>query len=190
MSRYSLPVVKLLCPVVLAVLIHTLCLARVSAGAARSDTSGIIPDSGNAGSGDFAFHPRKSSLLAVGLSAAAPGVGQIYNGSYWKPPVIWGFGVYWISEWIQLNKSYKDYRNQYSASITPSQTLGDLTLLSQRDFYRDERDKFAWYLGALYALNLLDAYVSANLYDFEVSPNLGLDGKAAPGVTATIRWKF
>jgi len=186
-SRYSLPVVKFSCPVVLAVLVHAFCLAQVGTG---SDSLRAIPDSGSRSSVETGFHPSKSAWLAVGLSAAAPGVGQLYNGSYWKAPVIWALGTYWISEWIQLNKSYKDYRNRYNASIQPSQTLGDPTLLSQRNFYRDERDKFAWYLGALYALNLLDAYVSANLYDFDVGQDLGLDGRAAPRVTATIRWKF
>ena len=136
------------------------------------------------------FHAKKSPWLAVGLSAVAPGVGQIYNADYWKPPIIWGVGGYWVSVWIELDNKYKDYGEQYTKSISLSSPDGNGQYLRLRNFYRDERDKFAWYLGALYFLNLLDAYVGANLYDFDVSPDLGTDGKISPRVTATIRLKF
>ena len=126
----------------------------------------------------------------MGLSAALPGLGQIYNRSYWKVPVIWGLSGYWIYEWLKLNKDYKDYAGQYTRSIPVAPPAGDGRLLGLRDFYRDERDKFAWYLGALYFLNLVDAYVSAQLYDFDVSPDLGLDGRMTPRVSATIRWRI
>ena len=126
----------------------------------------------------------KSTGLAVLLSAVAPGVGQIYNESYWKPPIIWGLGGYWVYEWIKLNDKYQDFRTQFSQNPSNDQ------LKRIRDFYRDERDKFAWYLGALYVVNLLDAYVGASLYDFNVSPDLGLDGVIVPRVTATLRLRF
>lgn len=117
------------------------------------------------------YRPSKNAWLAVGLSAAAPGLGQLYDESYWKIPVIWGLGGYWIAEWIQMNRNYQDYRDQYLKSFAVS-PAGDNHLLSVRNFYRDERDKFAWYLGALYVLNLVDAYVGAQLYDFDVGPDL------------------
>ncbi len=136
------------------------------------------------------YQPTKRPWVAVGLSAALPGAGQIYNETYWKVPVIWGLGGYWIYEWIQQNKKYQDYREQYSASISTLLPNGNSQYLQLRDFYRDERDAFAWYLGALYFLNLVDAYVGANLYDFDVSPDLTADGKLVPKVTATVRVKF
>lgn len=145
-------------------------------------------------SGDTLHPParsHKNPWLAVGLSAALPGAGQIYNQNYWKPPIIWGFAGYWIYEWFQNNNSYKDYRSQYAASISPNTPNGNLQIQQLRDFYRDERDKFAWYLGALYFLNLIDAYVSSSLFDFDVSSDLGMrTPSASPGVTATLRLKF
>ena len=123
------------------------------------------------------FQPRKRPWVAVGLSAVLPGLGQIYNETYWKVPLIWGLGGYWVSEWIQQNNHYQEFRDKYSASITPQLPSGNGQYLQLRDFYRDERDSFAWYLGALYFLNLVDAYVGANLYDFDVTPDLGADGK-------------
>ena len=136
------------------------------------------------------YHQHKSPWLAVGLSAIAPGAGQIYNTNYWKAPLIWGLSGYWIYEWIKLNKKYKDSGDQYSQSILIDPPAGNARYLSNRDFYKDERDKFAWFLGGLYLLNLVDAYVGAHLYDFDVSPDLGLDGRIEPRVTATLRLRF
>ena len=129
-------------------------------------------------------------MLAVGLSAILPGAGQIYTKNYWKVPVILGLGGYWVYEWIKLNNNYKDFRDRYSASIQAIPPDGDGQLRSIRDFYHDERDKFAWYLGGLYFLNLVDAYVGAHLYDFEVTPDLATDGSIIPKVTATVRFTF
>lgn len=99
------------------------------------------------------------------MSALLPGLGQIYNETYWKVPIIWGLGGYWVYEWIRLNEKYQDYGDRFAANPTAP----DGSQLKRiRDFYRDERDRFAWYLGALYFVNLLDAYVGANLYDFSV----------------------
>ena len=149
-----------------------------------------IPDSTSVSSTEATpFHPRKSPWLAVGLSAAVPGLGQLYNENYWKPPIIWGLGGYWIYEWIHLNNSYKDFREQYEVSLMTS-TGGNSQYLRLRDFYRDERDKFAWFLGALYFLNLVDAYVGANLYDFDVGPELMMNGSVVPKMKATLRLRF
>ena len=137
-----------------------------------------------------AFRPTKSPWLAVGLSAALPGAGQVYNENYWKVPVIAGLAGYWIYEWVKLNNQYKDYRDQYNQSLVVLPPSGLPRLGEIRDFYHDERDKFAWYLGALYFLNLVDAYVGAHLYDFDVSPDLTADGRIVPKVSATFRWKL
>ncbi len=132
----------------------------------------------------------KSPWLAVGLSAALPGLGQIYDRSYWKLPIIWGLGGYWVYELIHLNNNYKDFRDQYTNSITPLLPGGNNQFLNLRDFSRDERDRFAWYLGALYLLNLVDASVGASLVDFDVGPDLTAGGRAAPGVRASVRLAF
>ena len=112
------------------------------------------------------YQQTKSTLLAMGLSAVLPGAGQIYNESYWKAPIIMGIGGWFVYEWIQNNDLYKDYRDQYQASITTTTPNGNSRLLTIREFYRDQRDGFAWYLGLLYAINILDAYVDASLFDF------------------------
>jgi hypothetical protein len=97
---------------------------------------------------------------------------------------------YWIYEWRQNNTKYWDYRSQYAQSVGPEIPGGNRQLLNLRDHYRDQRDAFAWYLGAIYFLNLVDAYVSANLFDFDVGPDLTVAGRGYPSVNATIRVRF
>ena len=135
-------------------------------------------------------HSKRSPWLAVGLSALIPGAGQVYNENYWKPLVIWGLTGYWVYEWMKLNTRYNASRIDFEQSISPFLPDGNSQFKYARDFYRDERDKFAWYLGALYFLNLVDAYVGAQLYDFDVSPDLSSDGRIVPKMTATLRYHF
>lgn len=117
----------------------------------------------------------KSPGTAMLLSAILPGAGQVYNTSYWKVPIILGFGIYFISYYLDSDRRVEDYRQQYLASlqVTPG---GDPTLLAMRDFYLGERDTFVWYFCILYFLNIVDAYVDASLYGFDVSPTLDMQG--------------
>ncbi|MGA7160373.1 MAG: DUF5683 domain-containing protein [Bacteroidota bacterium] len=123
-------------------------------------------------SSDTVRRPGKSTTVALLASLVVPGAGQIYNGSYWKPPILWGVGYYFISVYNQQNKLYQQSRRAYAASINSNQVDGDQNILRLRDFYHNQRDTFAWYLAIEYIVNLLDAYVDASLYNFEVSPNL------------------
>ncbi len=114
----------------------------------------------------------KSPWGAVLRSAIIPGWGQIYNESYWKAPVVWGFAAYFVYIWIDNNKSYKHYRDLYTSikdSPDYDNSYKERIRVGYRDFYRDQRDEFAIYLGITYVLNLLDAYVDAHLFDFSVS---------------------
>ncbi len=108
---------------------------------------------------DSVFIMTKSPWGAVLRSALIPGFGQIYNESYWKAPIIWGLAGWFIYNWNDLNNLYKDNQELYKLN---NQSIYRI----RRDFYRDQRDKFAIYLGLLYFLNLVDAYVDAHLFDF------------------------
>lgn len=118
------------------------------------------------------FKMKKEPWKAVAYSAVLPGAGQFYNESYWKIPVIWGLGGYFVYELIDNNNSYLDYKDQYLNSQTPENPDGNLSLKSLRDFYKDQRDNFIIYSVILYVVNLIDAYVDAQLYDFDVSDKL------------------
>jgi hypothetical protein len=125
------------------------------------------------------FQPTKTPMLALGLSAIFPGAGQIYDESYWKVPIIWALGGYWVYEYIDNNSKYKDYQDKYLQSLVDIPGAGNNYYKKSRDFYRDERDKFGWYMGVLYIANILDAYIAAHLYDFDVTPDLGEQGQVS-----------
>jgi hypothetical protein len=115
---------------------------------------------------DTVFVMSKSPWGAVARSAVIPGWGQFYNESYWKIPVIWGTAAWFVYNWVDNNNLYNDYKSLYQSS--ESEYYRRL-----RNFYRDQRDKFTIYLGLLYLLNLVDAYVDAHLFDFNVNENVG-----------------
>src|SRR5690606_6454807 len=62
-----------------------------------------------------------SPKIATILSAALPGLGQVYNKSYWKVPVIYaGFaGLGYVVS--QNHIFYSDFKNQYDAYRTYSE---------------------------------------------------------------------
>ena len=110
---------------------------------------------------DTIFIMKKSPWSAVLRSAVIPGFGQFYNESYYKIPIIWGLGAWFIYGWIQNNDEYVTNKNLFIDT-------GLQTFKSKRDFYRDQRDNFTIYFVLLYLLNLVDAYVDAHLFDFNV----------------------
>jgi hypothetical protein len=110
---------------------------------------------------DSVFISTKSPWTAVLMSAVIPGAGQIYNESYWKAPLIWALSGWLVYNWIQNNKDYKYYKDLFSQ--TQIENYRRL-----RTSYRDQRDVFTIYMGLTYFLNLVDAYVDAQLFDFSV----------------------
>jgi hypothetical protein len=140
---------------------------------------------------DTVLRRGKSTTVAMLASLVVPGAGQIYNEAYWKTPLIWGLGYYFVSIYRQQNTLYQQYRNEYSAAIDtiPATVILPLKvqkLKDNRDFYHSQRDTFGWYIAITYLINVLDAYVDASLYSFEVSPNL----QPSNDLRATLRVRF
>ncbi len=121
---------------------------------------------------DSAFHMTKSPLEAVLLSAVIPGAGQVYLHQAWKVPIIYALAGGFLYGALLQNSRYfaaMDSVNNRFARHTAVDTLNALAWEGPREFYRNDRDKWWIYLGLAYIANVLDAYVSANLYDFDVS---------------------
>lgn len=116
-------------------------------------------------SSDTGFVMQKSPWGAVLRSAIIPGLGQFYNESYWKIPIIWGTGALLILGWVDNNNLYTENKDLFSSTGQPIYQY-------RRDFYRNQRDNFSIYLVILYVLNLVDAYVDAQLYDFTVEEDM------------------
>jgi len=119
---------------------------------------------------DSVFVMSKSPWGAVLRSAILPGWGQFYNESYWKIPVIWGGIGALAYGWVDRNKLTVKYRDLYNKSLLESEN-GKSEYKQLREFYKDQRDLFAVFMGLAYFLNLVDAYVDAHLFDFDVSKN-------------------
>lgn len=140
---------------------------------------------------------HKSALAAV-LFSVIPGGGQIYNGSYWKVPIVWGVQAYFVYEWIANNRVYRSYQQELSDSLAagPPYNSSDLTrqgdietLIKLRNTALGQRDSYAWYIAGAYLLSMLDAYVDAELSGFNVSPNLSV-APTGKTVALSFRMKF
>jgi Family of unknown function (DUF5683) len=147
---------------VLVLLIANKAMAQFTVSSATRDTTVVAADTGE-------FHMSKSPLEAVLLSAAIPGAGQVYLGQAWKLPIIYGLiGGFAYGVLIQ-NSRYHWEIDSVSAALTRGDSALSLDYASAREFYRDDRDKWWIYLGITYIAQILDAYIAANLYDFDVS---------------------
>lgn len=123
---------------------------------------------------------KHSPLKATIMSAALPGLGQVYNGKWWKVPIIYGGfgGLIYSSVFNDLKR--QEYRSAYLLRVdddpnTVDQFDGvysDANLRELVDFYQRNRDLSLIFTGVLYALNIIDASVDAHLKDFDVSDDL------------------
>ncbi len=119
------------------------------------------------------FQMTKSPWQAVLRSMLIPGLGQYYNESYWKIPIILGAFTYLGYQWKINNDNYFNYKSLFQNSINNNQS--NYNYYKLREFYRDQRDLFAVYIGLAYLLNLIDAYVDSHLFDFNVTENSQLN---------------
>lgn len=111
---------------------------------------------------DTSFVMKKVPSKALLRSAVLPGLGQIYNESYWKAPLIWSLLGYYFYGYHHYDGLYRDNRTLFM------QTEHEV-YRRRRDDYRNQRDLFAVYAGMTYCLNLLDAYVDAHLFEIGFS---------------------
>ena len=144
-----------------------------------------------------------SSSKAVMYSAIFPGLGQIYNRKYWKLPLVYGafMGCAYAITWN--SKNLEDYSTAYTdiksddpktnnswidfipANANPEDYIKDQSFQDQlkrnKDYFRRNRDLSIIITVGVYLLCMVDAYVDAELFDFDISPDLSM--RVAPSVT-------
>ena len=140
-----------------------------------------------------AFKPDPTRV--VWMAAIIPGYGQILNRKYWKLPIVYGgflgcaYAVSWNSGMYQtyLN-AYRDILSgdpanaSYLQLIPTGRTVDSYggteafkaILKSKQENYRRYRDLSIIATVAYYALTIVDAFVDAQLYDFDISPDLSM----------------
>ena len=136
-------------------------------------------------------NPQRALWLALVL----PGAGQIYNRKFWKLPIFYGgfLGCIYALSWN--NMMYKDYSQAYldimdddptTASYNKFLHLGvQITSANEerykeifkgrKDKYRRWRDMSIFVMIGIYALSVIDAYVDAELSEFDISKDLSLE---------------
>lgn len=138
----------------------------------------------------FSPSPRK----AVIFSAIFPGLGQIYNRKYWKLPIVYGafagltYAITWNNGYYQdYLGAYKDIMDDnpatnrwhnmlpYGQDPESVDTQWFTGVLKQRkDYYRRYRDLSIIGTVGVYLLFIVDAYVDAQLFDFDMGPDLSM----------------
>ena len=142
---------------------------------------------------DTTIKKTKNPRLALFLSMGVPGLGQIYVGKYWKVPIIYtvfGTGGYFIyNSHVEYKKYLNDLNNllRYqmhidTLEIGEERTIpepiyetaynDEQTLTKYKDRYRRQRDLTLFIMVAFWSLNIIDAYVDAHFYSFDVSEDL------------------
>lgn len=119
---------------------------------------------------------------AIRRSAVLPGWGQVTNGRWWKVPIIYG-GFIGLGLAIDFNQKYyrKFIRELQFRDEFPDKTSDpDLVritdqqgLIQYKDYYRRNRDLSVLAAVGLYAINIIDAYVDAKFFRFDISDELG-----------------
>jgi hypothetical protein len=142
-------------------------------------------------SADTATIYKPDPKKAIWYSVLCPGLGQLYNRRYWKLPFV-GAGVIGVAYAINWNsKYYNAYTNGYRDIMDDDPTTKSyLKLLPPNSNYPESqlvtvlknrqqsfrRSRDLSYIGALgvYVICILDAFVDAQLYDFDISPDLSV----------------
>lgn len=133
---------------------------------------GFLKEEGN--------EPKKAAFY----SAIIPGGGQVYNKQYWKAPIAFaavggaGYAIY-------LNTTeYRRYRTAYRLRVDDDPTTLDefydnpaateAALIEIRDGYRKWMEQSYIAFVVIHGLNVLEAYTSAHLKDFNIDDDLSL----------------
>lgn len=127
--------------------------------------------------------------MSVWLGLTFPGAGQIYNRKYWKLPIVYGGAVgvayaisYYAGYYNDFMKGYRDYldsdpNTNYHLELIPKgypASNAGTYVKNRVNSYRRYRDIFIVVGVAVYALSVIDAYVDAQLADFDVSTDLSM----------------
>ena len=110
-------------------------------------------------------------------------MGQIYSKKYWKVPIIYAgliTSAYYTHSNFNKYNSYKtSYLNRLDGIETDeyvnSYTNDQLKTLSE--FYRRNTEISALLFSLTYLLNIIDASVSAHLFEYEITKDLSLEIK-------------
>jgi hypothetical protein len=140
----------------------------------------------------YMFSP--SSRKAILYAAIFPGLGQVYNRKYWKLPIVYG-GIAGLTYAISWNNGYyRDYlaayqdikddnpnTNRWHKMLPYGMDPNSVDAQWFTNVLQQRKDRFRYYrdlsyiitLG-VYILSIIDAYVDAQLFNFDMSFDLSM----------------
>jgi hypothetical protein len=118
---------------------------------------------------DYSHSASKAIMYALVL----PGLGQTYNKKYYKIPIVWA-ALGGVGYAIQFNTGmYHEASRNYAQSQ-------DETNKRWLEYWRRNVEISYISLILVYALQVVDAYVDAQLYNWDVNENLSM--RVAPTI--------
>ena len=130
-------------------------------------------------------HSPKTATI---MSACLPGLGQVYNGKWWKVPIVYA-GLGGLGYRASTNYSeYPSYLHAYefkTGDLREGVTLNEheielanryaeSQLQTYKESYRRDFELFTIITVAWYGLNIVDACVDGHLYNYDISDDLSL----------------
>ena len=126
--------------------------------------------------------PTKATIM----SACLPGLGQIYNGKWWKVPIVYaglgGLGYLAFSNYSNYSLYLAAYRYSTGETEDVSEKAIELAghysssqLQTYKESYRRSFELYTIITVAWYGLNIIDACVDGHLYTYDISDDLSLD---------------
>ena len=118
--------------------------------------------------------PKRAGMY----SAIIPGAGQVYTKKYWKVPIIYAgliTSAYYFKENHDFYDLYKStYLNRIDGITSDNLDYTDADLVTLTDHYRRNREVSALLFTLTYILNIVDASVSAHLFEYDVTEDISL----------------
>ena len=127
--------------------------------------------------------PRRAAIR----SAIIPGWGQITNRRWWKVPLVYGgfVGIALVYDFNQTyykeflteaqNREYNRLHPRDERPVNPAYVnLSNTGIITIKDGYRRNRDLTILGGAAFYAITIIDAYVDAKFFRFDISDELVL----------------
>ena len=122
---------------------------------------------------DIPRQPGKATIYSI----LVPGLGQCYNGEYWKVPIYWGGIIGSVHYYNHNRNNYLKYKRIYTEITSGGDYDGPIseeTALYYRNVFRRYRDYSVLAIAGFYLLQIIDANVFSYMQDFDISNDLSM----------------
>ena len=124
--------------------------------------------------------PKSPKIAAI--CSIIPGGGQVYNGKYWKLPIVYGViggAGYWLysshEKYIYYRDEYRLRLNGITEGLQPELAgMSTENVGFYKKHYQRNQELGVFVFLICYGLNIVDAMVDAHFSTYDVSDNLSL----------------